>query len=279
MKNLLLVLAALCCLELAGCGNAQPNTAVAPPATAITALPATSTVDVAPTRTGSSSQVLPTATSEANTDEATPTAESDWDISDAGDPAAVRTIANSLLALDKVQTGTLTELRMGSNGKSVQYVTKTMEIQLPDRTRSQVEDPSGFVGHYVQIGRDFYTTNNQDLQGKWEKSDAPVPGAQMFTYAITEGQTLMDFLKRIRDAHYAGPGTLDDVPVGIYEYTDDRDSVTHIPIRLWIATSDGLPRRYEYYSNAHNSYDEPPALIQLFSDFNAPIDIEPPETP
>lgn len=171
MKNLLLVLAALCCLELAGCGNAQPNTAVAPPATSITALPATSTADVAPTRNESSSQVLPTATTEANTDEATPTAESDWDISDAGDPAAVRTIANSLLELDKVQTGTLIELRRATNG---QWVTRTMDIQLPDRTRTKVEDPSGFVLHDVQIGRDLYYSNNQDLQGKWEKSDAPI---------------------------------------------------------------------------------------------------------
>ncbi len=172
--------------------------------------------------------------------------------------------ANPLDALKKVFTG------WGSvksfRGKSVRTTGTTttesnFEVVLPDRFHVV-----GKTSEVIIIGQTYYSK----VGTKWTK----VPLPQGFDISFADAKKYLEQLNAVTEIKFIGPDVLDGAPMLVYQYTVTgkiQNTSFTTTSKIWVAVSDGLPRRNESTSSLTSG-----KTVTTFSDYNANIVIEPP---
>jgi hypothetical protein len=154
-----------------------------------------------------------------------------------------------------------------------------LEFVAPDRFHVTVVGPQAqgrSTGQeMILIGKDTYMR----VSGvPWQKSAMnPFLGALATT--IDElGPQFRDVAQRMtkyEDVKLIGPDVLDGQPVLVYQF---KLNVTNGQTsgKIWISTTDGLPRKIEHESSSQTNSDRKMKVSTTYYDYNANINIEPP---
>ncbi|MDQ3855984.1 MAG: hypothetical protein M3281_06255 [Chloroflexota bacterium] len=159
-------------------------------------------------------------------------------------------------------------------------VTSSIEYVRPDRYHF-VTRGKGYSTEAIIIGRDEYSRRDN---GAWEK---PRPGGTTLSELLGVIQTQRAFdheMATIRSVKLVGRKVLDGTPTRVYTYrTSDTDELAGRTIRttsvekLWVAVSDGLPRRHERRTtNKVGGQELAVTGVTTYRDYNAKITIRRP---
>jgi hypothetical protein len=145
--------------------------------------------------------------------------------------------------------------------------TSVFEVVPPDRLRMTNEEFELLV-----IGNDIHVY----MDGEWFQAPGLADFYRNMIFMIIDEQA--DELRQgITEARFLGEEMLEGENTRAYYYeVYDEEFETLGEVRLWVATSDGLPRKLETISLDPDEEDSG-NLTNIYKDYNTPIRIEPPE--
>ncbi len=248
MKSLLFTLLLVLFLPLAGC-QSNPTTQVSGmPAIGGNEVPAEAATTIAP--------VISTATSAAPPELAVTAIPAD-PVEPGRD--ALEEIVAALLAMNDQDSFRVEQVVNSSDGTALQYV----DVILPDQYHMTTTDMEMII---------IEDSAWLKVEGEW--MGTPGNGETIiksFTF-ISDEEEASRFRAAATSAGYQGEGTLDGEPVYVYTFglTENGRSSDQ---RLWVAVSDGLPRRMEINLLGEG---EQALITNSFYDYNAKLRIAPP---
>ena len=142
-----------------------------------------------------------------------------------------------------------------------------VEVVMPDRYRMVSTDME-----LIEIGDEAYIL----VDGEWMQwrgmADMVISTFMMFTNE-DDGDVFRTYAA---DAEFLGTENLEGEQVRTYQYRINDDEGASSLVKLWIAESDGLPRRMEIDITGASPEDNA-QIINVYKDYNAEITIEPPQ--
>lgn len=178
-------------------------------------------------------------------------------------PPATATSANPLDALKKAfggWAGTKSfRAKMVQTKGTTTTLEGTLEMVFPDRFHMVTKQTE-----LIAIGKTYYVK----VGTKWQK----VTVAQGFDFSLADAKKLQDELGVATEVKSIGADVLDGAPMVVYEYKTTIKGPPAITTtsKVWIAVSDGLPRKIESTSSSGAK------TVMTFYDFNANITINAP---
>ncbi len=142
-----------------------------------------------------------------------------------------------------------------------------IEVVMPDRYHMVSTDME-----LIEIGDQAYIL----VDGEWMQwrgmADMVISTFMMFTNE-DDGDVFRTYAA---DAEFLGTEDLEGEQVRAYQYRINDDEGASSLVKLWIAESDGLPRRMEIDITGASPEDDA-QIINVYKDYNAEITIEPPQ--
>jgi outer membrane lipoprotein-sorting protein len=147
-----------------------------------------------------------------------------------------------------------------SEGKNI---TATVEYVAPDRIHMISN-----VSEMIVVGSNTYV---KPVNGSWQKF--PMDVNQIIS--SFRNPKMIEDLRNGTDARLVGTDTVDGVAVNVYQYTmKNPTGITGTSVsKVWIATSDNLPRKMETESEFNGKTSK---THVTYYDYGADIKIEPP---
>jgi outer membrane lipoprotein-sorting protein len=142
-------------------------------------------------------------------------------------------------------------------------VTATVEYLAPDRIHMVSN-----VNEMIVVGPDTYM---KPANGSWQKF--PVDVNQIIS-SFRNPQMIED-LRSSADPKLVGADTVDGIPTNVYQYTVKNPAgMTGTSVaKVWIATTDNLPRKMETESDFSGKHSK---TLVTYYDYGADVKIEPP---
>jgi hypothetical protein len=146
--------------------------------------------------------------------------------------------------------------------------TSLVEIVNPDRMRLISEDFEMII-----IGDTMYVYD----EGQWLEFPRMVENMDNLLLMVTD-EDVEELRGGILDAQYVGEEMLDGERTRVYQFSVyDEEFDTYGEVKMWIAASDGLPRRVESIPTGEEELLDDGYMVNVYKDFNTQISIEPPE--
>jgi outer membrane lipoprotein-sorting protein len=148
--------------------------------------------------------------------------------------------------------------------------TKDIEFVAPDRYHFTSTRENGRQQEIIIVGSKSYVKSGDR---PWQQFPGDAGG---FLTSLRDPQTV-DYLRKSTDIKLIGTDTLEGAPMWVYEYTFQFDksgsSEAAHKSKVWVATTDGLPRRVDTKSEISGVASK---MTTTYTDYNREIKIEPP---
>jgi hypothetical protein len=150
----------------------------------------------------------------------------------------------------------------------------SIEFSSPDRYHVAIENQqtggTPIRQDFIIVGSKTYTRQGV---GPWQL----MPGDMGAMIASFRDARMVDDIRKSTDVKFAGPDTLDGIPMLVYTYSatfpEGQGSGSPLSFKTWIAATDGLARRSESEGEIDGVKSK---TITAYFDYNADIKIEPP---
>jgi hypothetical protein len=183
----------------------------------------------------------------------------------AGSADPIEDISAALLALSDQQSFRVEQTITSPDGDMVSQI----EILPPDRFHMLSQDLEMIV-----IEQNAYVKVDEGWMSYPGSADA-ILGFFIFLKNEEDAEV---FRGAISNASYLGEENLDGEATRVYQYEvmDPEESASG-KVKIWVASSDGLPRRQEVDITETEDPQGSARIVNIYKDFNVPLTIEPPQ--
>jgi hypothetical protein len=290
------VLVLVCLLLVTGCGSSLQSSGqvTATPAAPVAVGGQPSNVVPAPTAPAAAQAEVPTAP--AVSELATTPAATDSPISEAATVSSpTQQVANAPLsgaggdATDAifrayrgmVQAKSYRMKIMSPDATGKMATLETIEVIPPDRSHVVLDAGGGITSEYITIGNATFSKTGDAAWAKLPVDTATGAGSKP---DLTDSKSIDEFRKSVSDVHLVGAENLDGNPTQVYQFKVSRTMTSTAGTtlitgvgKLWVAVSDGLPRKAD--SDSTMQFSGRSTAVKstiLYYDYNADIKIEAP---